>query len=204
MSSKSKTDRVIVIKSINFSEADKIISVIGKNFGKYSLIAKGVRKISSKNRASIQTMTLSDITFFEGKELGVLKDASIFRQLISNYDQLEQAQRILLLLNKLFAETEDCKRIINLLEKFEWSDNYLKATNLFILKALAMLGFVGDFDKCNNCGAKFDDKNSSYINKEDLDFLCDNCAKNNRKYVKVSGMGLDLFATILDDFISRF
>jgi recombinational DNA repair protein (RecF pathway) len=149
-------------------------------------------------------MTLSDITFFEGKELGILKDASIFRQLISNYDQLDQAQRILLLLNKLVQDPDDCNKAVKLLESFEWSDNYLKSANLFILKMLAILGFIGNIDECNSCGAKFNRDKVTYLDKESLLFLCQNCAKSKKKYVKVSGMGLDLFASILDSFVEKF
>jgi len=36
-------DTVTVIKSINYSEADKILTVFGREFGKFSLFAKGIR-----------------------------------------------------------------------------------------------------------------------------------------------------------------
>ena len=62
-------DTVIVLKSVNYSEADKVLTVLGKYTGKFSLFAKGIRKINSKNRGNMQTLSISDISFYEGRGL---------------------------------------------------------------------------------------------------------------------------------------
>ena len=47
-------DIVTVIKSVNYSEADKILTVFGRELGKFTLFAKSMRKINSKNRPAYQ------------------------------------------------------------------------------------------------------------------------------------------------------
>jgi DNA repair protein RecO (recombination protein O) len=70
-------DTIIIIKSVNYSEADKVLTVFGKLNGKFALFAKGIRKINSKNRGNMQTLCISDISFYEGKGLPVLTESQL-------------------------------------------------------------------------------------------------------------------------------
>ena len=70
-------DTVIVLKSVNYSEADKVLTVLGKYLGKFALFAKGIRKINSRNRGNMQTLSISDISFYEGKGLPVLTESQL-------------------------------------------------------------------------------------------------------------------------------
>jgi DNA repair protein RecO (recombination protein O) len=69
-------DEVVVIKSVNFKEADKILFVYGKNFGKFPLVAKGIRKIESMNRGNMQTLSVSNISFYKNQGMAVLTESS--------------------------------------------------------------------------------------------------------------------------------
>ena len=40
-------DIVTVIKSVNYSEADKVLTIFGREYGKFAVFAKGIRKINS-------------------------------------------------------------------------------------------------------------------------------------------------------------
>ena len=44
----------IVLSRKNYGEADRILVILSKNFGKLSLLAKGIRKIKSKKRGSLE------------------------------------------------------------------------------------------------------------------------------------------------------
>ncbi|MDD4382409.1 MAG: DNA repair protein RecO, partial [Candidatus Dojkabacteria bacterium] len=74
-------DIVTIIKSINYSEADKILTVFGREYGKFSLFAKGIRKINSKNRGNMQTLCTSNIAFYQGKGMPVLTESQLVRTL---------------------------------------------------------------------------------------------------------------------------
>ena len=70
-------DIVTVIKSVNYSEADKILTVFGKNSGKFTLFAKGIRKINSKNRGNMQTLSTSSISYYEGRGMPLLTESKL-------------------------------------------------------------------------------------------------------------------------------
>ena len=100
-------DTVIVLKSINYSEADRVLTVFGKYTGKFTLFAKGIRKINSKNRGNIQTLNVCDISFYEGKGLPLLTES----QLIYSPDTDILKNRI-----------EDIKRVLDILGKILFID----------------------------------------------------------------------------------
>jgi len=59
--------RAIVLKRINFGEADRIITVITPTQGKLSMFAKGVRRSKSKLAGGLELFTVADITYIDGK-----------------------------------------------------------------------------------------------------------------------------------------
>lgn len=66
----------IVLKSTPFKESDAIISVYTKEYGKISLLAKGVRKIKSKNASACSSITLSEFTIILKKGISTLIKAN--------------------------------------------------------------------------------------------------------------------------------
>ncbi|MBR2725656.1 DNA repair protein RecO [Candidatus Saccharibacteria bacterium] len=56
----------IVIKRVNYGEADRILTIITPS-GKISAIAKGVRKAKSKLAGGAEMLTLADINLHEGR-----------------------------------------------------------------------------------------------------------------------------------------
>lgn len=83
----------IVLRRTNYSEYDRIIQVITPDYGKVSLIAKGVRKEKSKLAGSIELFARSDFTFTEGKgDLRILTGARLekfYGGIIGDYDRLQ-------------------------------------------------------------------------------------------------------------------
>lgn len=64
---KHHTTPAILLKRINYGEADRILTVLTPDYGHVSLLAKGVRKSKSKLAGSLELFSISDITFIDGK-----------------------------------------------------------------------------------------------------------------------------------------
>lgn len=69
-------DEGIVLASHPYKENDALITVYMKNYGKMTMIARGVKKLKSKNASAVMTITLSELTFFARKGLSTLKKAT--------------------------------------------------------------------------------------------------------------------------------
>jgi DNA repair protein RecO (recombination protein O) len=57
----------IILKRLNFGEADRILTVLTPQNGKISLIAKGVRKSKSKLAGGLELFSITEISYIDGK-----------------------------------------------------------------------------------------------------------------------------------------
>ncbi len=172
-------DTVTIIKSINYSEADKVLTVFGRENGKFTLFAKGIRKLNSRNRGNMQTLCTSEIAFYEGKGLPVLTESSPITSL--NFDKLEVAniQRVLFMLNKFLQDYDPYPKLFDALQVALKSDLRLDVTNKLRLKFLMEMGFVEDFTACKYCGGN---THLNYLDTTSFALVCENCySKGNAK-----------------------
>lgn len=68
----------IIIKRKNFGEADRILTVFTKNHGKIKIVAKGVRKISSRRSSHVELLNQSILTIHDGK-IPILTEAETIK-----------------------------------------------------------------------------------------------------------------------------
>ena len=196
-------DIVTVIKSINFSEADKILTVFGKYNGKFTIIAKGIRKITSKNRGNMQTLSTSDISFFEGKGLPILTESQLINMPeFDSHMNIENVARVLYMLNKFLVEGESNGRVFKLLQSLLSLDIDTERINKFRVNLLREFGFLQEFDKCESCGSTRDLK---YFDTRSFGVICTSCYSKNNKGVKLS-KGIyeeSVFTESLDRYIKK-
>lgn len=57
----------ILLKRLNFGEADRILTVLTPEQGKISLIAKGVRKAKSKLAGGLELFSITEISYIDGR-----------------------------------------------------------------------------------------------------------------------------------------
>lgn len=88
----------IVLKRTNYGEADRILKVITPA-GKYSIVAKAVRKEKSRLAGGIEMFCLSEITIHIGKgDMSVLTSAKMkefYKGILTDLDKIELASTIL-------------------------------------------------------------------------------------------------------------
>jgi len=196
-------DIATVIRSVNYSEADKILTVFGKFNGRFSLMAKGIRKINSKNRGNMQTLSTSEISYYEGKGLPILTESQlVFAPEIDSHMDVENVERILYMLNKFLVEGEKNLKIFELLQSLLNKDMRTLEVNKFRIQILRILGFLADFDVCKNCGESNDLK---YFDPKTFTVICKNCYSKNSKGVKLSKdvYSKSIFTEALDRYIKK-
>lgn len=57
----------IILKKIDYGEADALFSIFTKDFGKIRAMAQGVKKESAKLKGHLEKLNLAEISFVEGK-----------------------------------------------------------------------------------------------------------------------------------------
>ena len=140
-------DVVTVIKSVNYAEADKVLTVFGRELGKFTVFAKGIRKINSKNRGNMQTLCTSKISFYEGRGLPILTESESLYvpDLQSEHFQIESVERVLFLLNKFLQDFDPYPKLFDALQVVLKKGLRLEDVNKLRIKFLKEMGFYAGF-----------------------------------------------------------
>ena len=79
----------IIIKRINFGEADRILTIFTKHYGKIKAIAKGIRKIKSRRAPHLELFNQTVLFLYKGKNLDIITEA----QLVDSFSTLRKNLR---------------------------------------------------------------------------------------------------------------
>ena len=104
----------LIIKRTNFSEADRILTVFTKDQGKIRVLAKGVRRITSKRGGNVELFNLTEITLHEGKNFDLLTEAQVinsFPDLRTNLTTIGLCYHLCEIVDGLCPEREVYRRI---------------------------------------------------------------------------------------------
>jgi DNA repair protein RecO (recombination protein O) len=199
---KNINDTVIVLRSIDYKESDKILTVYGKNFGKFAILAKGVRKLESKNRGHIQTLSIAKVSTIQVHNLPILKEASY--TYIPNYTNkdIKNIERLLFIVNKFIPEQEKDTEIFSALEKTFKTGFILEYVNRFRILFLIKQGYLSGSSNCSECNDK-----AKYFDLKTFNMLCDTHVGNiDRNMIKLDDKDiysrLD-FTLAIDRYVSK-
>lgn len=76
----------IVLKRVNLGEADRILTVLSKQKGKISVLAKGVRRITSRRAGNVELLNRSLMFLHPAKNFLILTEASV----LDTYPKLKE------------------------------------------------------------------------------------------------------------------
>lgn len=146
---KSYTIEAIILKSKNFFEADKIITVFSRQFGKLILLAKGARRVTSRKGPNLEVFNKVTLFINSGKSLDTINEATIlemYQGARANLKLVGFAYNICELVDKLTPERQESESIYNLLETtFVKLSKPIREKNLildFKQKLLEELGYL--------------------------------------------------------------
>lgn len=169
---------VIVLRQRDFRENDAIVNVLSKDFGHLSFIARGIKKINSKNANSCNIFNISRF-YFNYKENGLLnlRIAENIESFVSiRNDLLKQTIAGIMVEVMDSMNTENIDICYDLLKKSLYnlssSDNSIAVLGLFFAKCNDINGISPDFDHCVKCGTT---EGIVSISPHNGGFICKNC-----------------------------
>ncbi|PJE67402.1 DNA repair protein RecO [Candidatus Shapirobacteria bacterium CG10_big_fil_rev_8_21_14_0_10_40_9] len=140
----------IILKRTNFGEADRILTIYTKHFGKLKVLAKGIRKPTSKKSPSLELFNWVKILASRGKNLDIISECQtvrVFRAFRKDLKKIGLAFHFCELVERLTAENVKNRQIFNLLagsllglEK-AWPESLAQAAKNFEQKILEESGF---------------------------------------------------------------
>lgn len=172
----------IIVNETNYSETSKILSVITKEKGLISLMAKGCRNLKSPLRSTTSKLTYGTfIIYYKENKISTLKEVSVidnFKNLKKDITSISYATYILELSEGVIKQNSN-PNIFNLLiqslKKINEGFDPLVIMNILELKYLEYLGVMPIIEGCAICGKKTGIVTlSSYRGG----YVCKNCYTN--------------------------
>jgi DNA repair protein RecO (recombination protein O) len=100
--------KAIILSRTDYGEADRILTVLTPDYGKLTLMAKGVRRVKSKLAGGIELFSVSEITFIKGRgEVGTLVSTRLIRYYEQIVGDLDRTMFGYELIKQLHRATED-------------------------------------------------------------------------------------------------
>ncbi len=190
----------IILKRTNLGEADRILTIYTKDFGKIKVVAKGIRKIKSKLAGNLELFCLDDLVIAEGRNLDIVCGAvteKCFFDLRNNLKATNTAYYLADVIDKLSDEEEPHKEV------FELLDNLLEEINgensqillaFFELKFLSEMGYKPELFSCVICKGKIKNGRNSF-DFDEGGLVCEKCGKTqmqiSEKVVKILRLFLE-------------
>ncbi len=140
----------IVLKKRSLLNTDALITLLTSEAGKINVIAKGVKKISSRRLPHLQTTNLINVLIYRNKERAYLHETSLisaFSQIKKDSKKINYLYFMLLALDRLLPENQkeyaiylETKRF--LIELSQDKVNSVKILEKYLSSLLKKLGYL--------------------------------------------------------------
>jgi DNA repair protein RecO (recombination protein O) len=169
----------VIIKSNDYSESHKIVTVFSNKFGKISALARGAKKPKSRMAAVTQPFILGQFFIYVNSGLSTIQQGEVidsFRPVREDIIKTAFCAYIVELTDKL-TESKKPDHFIyeELLDTMKWIEKNEEAAvpiMMFELKIFKKGGFSPTVDSCSNCGRR--EELVSYSIRE-AGLLCNRC-----------------------------
>jgi DNA repair protein RecO (recombination protein O) len=143
----------VVLKRRDFGEADRILTVFTLDRGKISVLAKGVRRITSRRAGNIELLNRVIIFLHQTKGMPILTEAQsldTFQKIKENLKLSTVAFHIIELVDRLTAENQESRilyeNLVQVLKRLEKNPRQI-LIRAFEVKILSLMGFVSFEDE---------------------------------------------------------
>ncbi len=171
----------IVILSREYKDADKSLVIFTKDRGRLSFVAKGVRKLNSKNRSSTDLLVHGEYQFSKGKAYYILNQGQVlegFMNIRRDLLKTTVAMTMTVFLNDVLVDNMSQGEVYELLL---WTLRRLETTKdpkfllrYFLIKSILFLGHQPNLDFCNVCQKKNRDY---FFQFSEGNLVCCDCTK---------------------------
>lgn len=173
----------IVLKSVDYKDNDKVLTLFSAERGKITANAKGVKKAGAKLTFCAQPFCFAEYVMAEKNGRFTVTQGTLYDSFFNVAADLEKYYAGIVVLeyaNAFVLEGEEESELfaltINTLKTLAYENVAPKIVLAkFLLDALKVCGFEFVTDSCRNCGKDITQK--VYLDEKSGECLCENCKK---------------------------
>jgi DNA repair protein RecO (recombination protein O) len=188
----------VVLRRGDLGEADRLLTVYSPSYGKLRLVAKGVRRPTSRKAGHLEPLTRVELLLAKGRELDIITQAQALQTYplpAGDLERLGYAFYAVELLDRFSVAEGEARRpyrlMIETLERLSAGAQAAPAIRHFELQLLDLSGFRPELFRCVGCGAEIRPE-AQFFSAEHGGVLCPACGRQRREAFPVSLAALRL------------
>jgi DNA repair protein RecO (recombination protein O) len=163
--------QALVIKSIDWKDTSRIVSLYTREAGKMKVIAKGARRIKSSYAGMLETMNLVEAVIYvsEKRQIQILGELALengFAGIKKDYDRTGRVYAIFELADHFLQDGERDPVFFDFLLTLLREITEIKDSRIvfwyFLLKLGSYLGFRMDLGRCAGCARELGEEESFF------------------------------------------
>ena len=174
----------IVLRRTDFGEADRLLTVFTPGRGKLRLVAKGVRKPTSRKSGHVELFSHGQFMVAVGRDLDILTQAETLEPFLPLREDLLRttyAYYVAELADAFTAERDENGPLFRLLiDAFGWlcvAGDLALAARYYELHLLGLVGYQPQLFACVGCRNPLEPE-ASYLSAADGGVLCPRCGSD--------------------------
>jgi DNA repair protein RecO (recombination protein O) len=150
-------DEAVVLRKLDYGEADRIYTLLTREHGKVGAIAKGVRRSASKLASALELYSRIDVQLASGRNLDVVTQAvrTAGPRLEASLERTAHAALVAELADRVSEDRHPLEGVYELtalaLEELAREPEPRRASAYFLAQALELLGWAPNLATCMAC-----------------------------------------------------
>ncbi|WP_424766222.1 DNA repair protein RecO [Paenibacillus sp. sgz302251] len=148
----------IVIRSMDYGEGNKIVTLLTKSNGKAGVLIRGAKKVKSKHSSLAQPFTYGEFVYFRSSGLGTLNHGEIIESHHHLREQLDMAAYASYAAELTDRSTQDdeatgfhFEQLQSCLSALEQGKDAQIVIHLYEMRILDLSGYAPELDECVSC-----------------------------------------------------
>ncbi|MGD8861419.1 MAG: DNA repair protein RecO [Myxococcales bacterium] len=185
----------LLLRSVDYRDVDRIVTLLTRDRGKAAYIARGARRSRKRFGASLQPFALLRAEVAEGRgHVGTLSQAQVtraFPRLLGELERMGAGYAALELLRELLPEREPAPTLFDdavaFMQELDAAEVKPGALLLcFQVRALSLAGFAPELDACGLCGKRPAPERAGLFDPRAGHLVCRACGGAPRKLAGVT------------------
>jgi len=154
-------DSAVVLRTHNLGEADRIVTLLSQNHGKFRAVAKGVRRTKSKYGSRLEPFMHVDVQCYTGKSLDTVTQVEILdafaKTIAASYALFTAGTAMLEAADRLVAEEREPAKaqfwlLVGALRSLAGGAHHPSLVlDSYLLRAFALAGWAPSLTECAVC-----------------------------------------------------
>jgi DNA repair protein RecO (recombination protein O) len=178
----SYRDAAVVLRKLDYGEADRIYTLLTRQHGKVGAIAKGVRRSTSRLASALELFSVVDVQLAKGRSLDVVTQVVRLPgpRVDADVERTAHAGLIAELADRVSEERHPEEGLFELtvlaLHELANEAEPRRASAYYMSVALDLLGYAPQLQACASCGQPLPEAPAAFSPAAG-GFLCVNCAE---------------------------